>query len=251
VPRLPREWGFTTLEVFADALVAGYRRCVELLAEPRAAAQLTQQFDIARVHADVAFGIRQGGTPAITVTHDTAGSDELIFGRMGIELERLRSRLGVTLTLVAPGYVLTGNARDAFVRRAQRVADQIAREFDDTSVDYGLAIRQPHNAKEIVVMLTTEQPDDPFTYLVTWPVRSPHGERHFVFRCVEDDDSLGEIEALVRASDRVADVSVASAAASSFVDEDVYKAYNQFFRAARVWRSGVSHEVQSARLFQR
>jgi hypothetical protein len=246
--RLPREWGFTTLEVFADALVSGYQQCVELLAAPRLSGPLTQQFDLARVRAEVAFGIRQGGAPAITIAQETGAFDELIFGQMLIELERLPRAVGVTLTLLAPGYVLAARARDAFVTRAQRIADAIAREFeDDPSLDYALAIREPYKPAEIVAMLATDHPDDPFTYVVTWPVRTPDGERHFVFRCVEDDDSLDDIEALVRASDRVGAVSIASAPAAS-VDEDVYEAYNRFFRAARVWRSGVSHDAQRARL---
>ena len=245
--RLPREWGFTTLEVFSDALVSGYQRCVEQLSQPQSSGTLTQQFDIARVRAEVVFGIRQGGTPAITIAQDSAGSDELIFGKVQLEFERQVTAVGVALTLVAPGYVLAGRAKDAFVERVQRIAREVAREFDDDrTIDYEMAIKQPSNPGQIVVLLAIDHPDDPFTYLVTWPVRTSAGERHFVFRCVEDDDSLDDIEPLLLASDRLGGVS--DGAASLAIDDDAYEAYNRFFRAARVWRSGVAHDVQSARL---
>ena len=203
-----------------DALVSGYQRCVDLLSQPRSSGPLTQQFEMARVRAEVAFGIRQGTAPAITLTQDPARSDELIFGQALLELERQATAVGVTLTLIAPGYVLAARAKDAFVERVQRVAHDVAREFDDgRTIDYEIAIKQPSNPREIVVLLATDHPDDPFTYLVTWPVRTSDGERHFVFRCVEDGDSLDDIEPLLRASDRLGAASMADAPAALAIDE--------------------------------
>jgi hypothetical protein len=251
VDQLPQEWGFTTLELFAENLVSGYQQCVGLLSEPRSSGPLTQQFDLARVQAEVAFRMRQrqGGAPVMSIIEDLDEPQDLVSGRVRLELERLSNAIGVTLTLVAPGFVLSSLARAAFVKRAQGIAEKIADEFrHDHSVDYLLAIRQPHNAAQIVVLLSIEKPGDPFKYLVTWPVRTAEGERHFVFQCREDKSSLDDIKAIVRASDRLDAVSLLSTLGASQIDDDVYEAYNWFFRAARVWRSGVARDLQSSLL---
>jgi hypothetical protein len=246
--RLPQEWGFTSLELLAESLVAGYTRSLALLAESKASGPLTQQFDLTAVRAEIAFGLRQRAAPSVVVAQEDDLSDALVSGQVLLEVERLRTAIGVTLTLVAPGYVLAPRAKDAFVARAQRVARDIAHAFhDDSSVDYVQAITHPSRRAEIVVLLSAEDADDAFDYLVTWPVNTTDGERHFVFRCREDRDSLDDIDAIVRASDRLGTISIPNEPDLS-VDDDVYEAYSRFFRAARIWRSGVAHDIQTARL---
>jgi len=254
VKHLPQEWGFTTLELFAENLVSGYQQCVSLLSQPRSSGPLTQQFDLARVQAEVAFRMRQrqGGAPMVSIVDEPDEPQDLVSGRVRLELERLSNAIGVTLTLVAPGFVLSSHARDGFVKRAQEIADKIADEFrHDHSVDYVLAIKQPYNAAQIVVLLSIENPGDPFKYLVTWPIRTAEGERHFVFQCREDKSSLDDIKAIVRASDRLAAVSLLSTLDASQIDDDVYEAYNWFFRATRLWRSGVARDIQNSLLGDR
>jgi hypothetical protein len=250
VQRLPREWGFSTLELFAANLVTGYERCAELLSERRAVGPLTQQFDVARVVAEVMFGIRQQGAPSITIADDVGAGEDLIHGRVAIELERGPSAIAATLTLLAPGFVLSARARDAFVERAQDVSEKIARAFrDDSAIDYLAAVKQPPDAGRIVVLLSVEKPGEPFKYLATWPIRDAQGRsRHFVFRCREDNASLDDFEAVMFASEDLDVVSVGHTPGLTTIDDNVYEEYNRFFRAARVWRSGVAGDVQRAAL---
>lgn len=241
--RLPEELGFTTLRLFAEAIIEGYRECINTLSpRPEDDVPLSPPppaFDLSDVTAGIAFTLRQGKTAGLTLDDDPGA---LVQGRVALEFERLATSIHVTLTLIAPGFVLAATARDAFIGRAQKSADDIADQFPDRQVvDYVGAIMRPEDPRRVVVTLWTEEPGKPFEYLATWPVRLAGAERHFVFRSREDGDKLGHITRVMSASANMATVNVMHAeSAGDVISEDTYEQYNRFFRAARVWRAGVT-----------
>jgi hypothetical protein len=240
--QLPERFGLTGLAVFARTIVEGYQQCIGTLAGLQSPRAIGQAFDITDVAARVAFGLRQGDVPRVSIAQQDDEEGRLIEGRIALEFERLPTAIGVTLTLIAPGFVLAASARDAFIERAQKSARDIADQFrDHDAIDYVGAIMRPQDPRRIVVTLWTEKPGDPFRYLATWPVRVDGVERHFVFRCREDKEKLGDIKEVMRATSSMGEVTVTNTmTAGVMIPEDTYEQYNRFFRAARVWRTGVT-----------
>jgi hypothetical protein len=235
---LPRRWGIASLEFFARRLLEGYITCCGLLAAQDESGALPVCYELLDVKAELSFSISYAAEDTrFSIVQKPADSGELIDGRILLKVERGENSARLSLTLQAPGYILSSDRRDAFMARVRDAGNEIADAFTLDPLkraEYIQQLQKPARPKEVVVFVSAEEADEALEFLAVWPA----GDRDFAFSCRQGRRRLEDFQAVLGLDDDAARASIDTPESEAGLSESQYEHFSRFFRATRLWTAG-------------
>src|SRR5262249_50108208 len=172
---LPSRWGISTLDSLARGLLQGYLESNKMLSQQPASDPFPVCYDMNDVRAEIAFSIsHQEHDTHFNFISPAAQNTEndLISGRVLIRIERHENGARLNVALMAPGFILVGDALAAFIKQAQASAEEIAFTFTPDprqAADYERWLKSPKKQEEVVIFTSAKDKDGQFRYLAIWP----------------------------------------------------------------------------------